>query len=68
MTWLMQILLYLFLCLFISMFVFMNQRVRNEEVSFGKVFRLSIYARVIFELIETLGSTAGIAFFQAVYG
>ena len=64
MTWLMQILLYLFLCLFISMFVFMNQRVRNEEVSFGKVFRLSIYARVIFELIETLGSTAGIAFFS----
>lgn len=64
MTWLMQILLYLFLCLFISMFVFMNQRVRNEEVSFGKVFRLSIYSRVIFELIETLGSTAGIAFFS----
>ena len=64
MTWIVQILMYLFLCLFISMFVFMNQRVRNEAVSFGKVFRLSIYARVVFSLIETIGSTAGIAFFS----
>ncbi len=63
-NWIANILLYLLLCWFISLFVYMNQKARNEEISFGKVFRLSIYARVIFELIETLGTTAGMGFFS----
>ncbi len=33
-------------------------RKNREDVSFGKIFKLSIYARVIFELVETIGVTA----------
>lgn len=38
-------------------------RKNREDVSFGKIFKLSIYARVIFELVETIGVTAGSAIF-----
>ena len=41
-------------------------RKNREDVSFGKIFKLSIYARVIFELVETIGVTAGSAIFTGM--
>ncbi|MCI5623144.1 MULTISPECIES: DUF1189 family protein [Anaerostipes] len=57
---------YLFFCAFISWMAYLNQKIREEKISFGKIFQLSIYARVIFELIETVGSTAGVALFSGI--
>ena len=67
--WIVNIVSYLTVCIFITMLVYFNQRTRldrknREEVSFGKIFKLSIYARVIFELVETIGVTAGSAVFS----
>ena len=58
-------------CIFITMLVYFNQKTRldrkdKEDVSFGKIFKLSIYARVIFELIETIGVTAGVSLFTGM--
>lgn len=66
--WIVNIISYLTVCVFITMLVYFNQRTRldrknREEVTFGKIFKLSIYARVIFELVETIGVTAGSAIF-----
>ena len=57
--------------IFITMLTYFNQRTRmdrknREDVSFGKIFKLSIYARVIFELVETIGVTAGSAIFTGM--
>lgn len=69
--WLVKIVSYLTICIFITMLVYFNQKTRmdrknREEVRFGKIFRLSIYARVLFELIETIGVTAGSGFFTGM--
>lgn len=71
--WIVNIISYLSICIFISMLVYFNQKTRldqtqkeREGVSFGKIFKLSIYARVIFQLIETAGVTAGAAMFSGM--
>ena len=66
-----NIISYLTVCIFITMLTYFNQRTRmdrknREDVSFGKIFKLSIYARVIFELVETIGVTAGSAIFTGM--
>lgn len=69
--WIANIISYLTVCIFITMLTYFNQRTRmdlknREDVSFGKIFKLSIYARVIFELVETIGVTAGSAIFAGM--
>ena len=69
--WIANIISYLTVCIFITMLTYFNQRTRmdrknREDVSFGKIFKLSIYARVIFELVETIGVTAGSAIFTGM--
>lgn len=71
--WAVNIVSYLTICIFISMLVYFNQKTRfdqeekeREKVSFGKIFKLSIYARVIFQLVETVGITAGVAVFSGI--
>lgn len=69
--WIVNIISYLTVAVFITMLVYFNQKTRldrkdKEDVSFGKIFKLSIYARVIFELIETIGVTAGVSFFSGM--
>ena len=69
--WIADIISYLTVCIFITMLTYFNQRTRmdrknREDVSFGKIFKLSIYARVIFELVETIGVTAGSAIFTGM--
>ena len=69
--WIVNIISYLTIAIFITMLVYFNQKTRmdrknKEEVSFGKIFKLSIYARVIFQLIETIGVTAGVNFFSGM--
>ncbi len=63
-TWIANIIKYLFFCAFISFLTYMNQKVREDGVTFGEIFQLSIYARVPFQLIETIGITAGIGMFS----
>lgn len=60
------ILQYLFYCLLISWLVSLNMRTRNQPMAFGKIFQMSIYARVPCELIGTIGHTAGISFFSGI--
>ena len=69
--WIANIISYLTVAVFITMLAYFNQKTRldrknKDEVSFGKIFKLSIYARVIFELIETIGVTAGVSFFSGM--
>ena len=69
--WIVNIISYLTVAVFITMLAYFNQKTRldrknKDEVSFGKIFKLSIYARVIFELIETIGVTAGVSFFSGM--
>ena len=69
--WIANIISYLTIAIFISMLTYFNQKTRmdrknKEEVSFGKIFKLSIYARVIFQLVETIGTTAGVTFFSGM--
>ncbi len=71
--WGVNVVSYLSICVFISMLVYFNQKTRLDQtederakVSFGKIFKLSIYARVIFQLIETVGITAGAAIFSGM--
>lgn len=69
--WIANIISYLTIAVFISMLAYFNQKTRldrknKEDVSFGKIFKLSIYARVIFQLIETIGVTAGVSFFSGM--
>ena len=69
--WIANIISYLTVCIFITMLTYFNQRTRmdrknREDVSFGKIFKLSIYDRVIFELVETIGVTAGSAIFTGM--
>lgn len=65
-AWMANAISYLFFCAFISWMAYLNQRIREEKISFGKIFQLSIYARVIFELIETVGATAGVKLFSGI--
>lgn len=69
--WVVNIISYLTIAIFISMLAYFNQKTRldrknKENVSFGKIFKLSIYARVIFQLVETIGATAGVSFFSGM--
>lgn len=69
--WIANIISYLTIAIFITMLAYFNQKTRldrkkKEDVSFGKIFKLSIYARVIFQLIETIGTTAGVTFFSGM--
>ena len=71
--WGVNVVSYLSICVFISMLVYFNQKTRLDQteeersnVSFGKIFKLSIYARVVFQLIETVGITAGAAVFSGM--
>lgn len=69
--WGVNIVSYLTVAVFISMLAYFNQKTRldrknKEDVSFGKIFKLSIYARVIFQLVETIGMTAGVSFFSGM--
>lgn len=71
--WAVNVVSYLSICVFISMLVYFNQKTRldqtekeRENISFGKIFKLSIYARVIFQLIETIGITVGAAMFSGM--
>lgn len=69
--WIVNIISYLTIAVFITMLAYFNQKTRldrknREDVSFGKIFKLSIYARVIFQLVETIGVTAGINFFSGM--
>ena len=60
------VLQYLFYCLLISWLVSLNMKTRNQPMAFGKIFQMSIYARVPCELIGTIGLTAGISFFTGI--
>lgn len=69
--WIANIISYLTIAVFITMLVYFNQKTRLDrknkgDVSFGKIFKLSIYARVIFQLVETIGVTAGVSFFSGM--
>jgi hypothetical protein len=61
--WIVNIIIYLAYCGFISMFAYMNQKMKQENTTFGQIFQMSIYARVVFHFIETMGMTAGMDFF-----
>lgn len=67
-VWIVNMITYLIFCAFITSLVYMNFKARaeGEKIPFGKVFQLSIYARVVFQLIETIGITAGISFFSGM--
>ena len=64
--WIANTIEYLIFCAVISWLVYLNQKVRQDAVAFGKIFQLSIYARVIFQLIETIGITVGMEFFSGM--
>lgn len=64
--WVAVSVVYLVFCGFISIFLFVNMKIQDPSIRLGKIFKLSIYARVIFELIETIGKTAGYSFFSGL--
>lgn len=65
-VWIANVITYLVFSAFIASLVYMNLKARTEQIPFGKIFQLSIYARVVFQLIETIGTTAGISFFSGM--
>lgn len=65
-VWVQNSIVYLLISAMIALFVRMNFRMQGTNVAFMKVFKLAIYSRVIFEIAETIGITAGWTFFVGI--